>query len=291
MKIAVIKGGPSPEAEISRETARAVANALKRLEYNVKVLELNKDTVKELLEFNPDKVFLALHGVPGEDGTVQGFLETLGIEYTGCNTQTSAICMDKDITKRVLKSFGIPVPAGESFFKSEDVNWTEFPCVVKPARTGSTVGISLVKDDTELEKAVQLAFNYDRKIIIEEYIEGREITVPVLNGKALPPIEVIPESGFYDYEAKYRKKTTRYIIPASLGKKTEERIKKISEKVFKILECRGAIRIDYRLSNHNVPFLLEINTIPGMTERSLLPKSAQAAGISFDELIREILLE
>ncbi len=289
MKIAVVKGGRSPEAEISRKTAKAVVKALLNLKHDVKAIELDGKFIEELIKFNPEKVFIALHGVPGEDGTVQGLLEILGIDYTGCNTQTSAICMDKDITKRVLKSFGIIVPSGETFFKGDKVKWSEFPCVVKPARTGSTVGISIVKDPEEFERAVETAFNFDKKILVEEYIEGKEITVPVLNGKALPAIEIVPEGGFYDYEAKYEKGTTKYVIPADLGEKTEKRLKRISEKVFKVLECKGAIRIDYRLSKQNVPFLLEVNTIPGMTERSLLPKSAAVVGMSFEELIKEIL--
>ncbi|WP_456396106.1 D-alanine--D-alanine ligase family protein [Desulfurobacterium sp.] len=287
--IVVLKGGPSPEAEVSRKSAAAVVKALKSLGYEVLDLEFDKNVAKNLIELKPQKVFIALHGVPGEDGSVQGLLETLGIPYTGCGVESSAICMDKDATKRILKSFGIPVPAGETYFSEEEIDWIEIPCVVKPARTGSTVGISVVKREEDLKKAIKTAFKYDAKIIIEEFIDGRELTIPVLNGKALPIVEIIPEGGFYDYEAKYRKHTTKYEVPAQIPGKIAEKIRKLAEKIFRVLECRGAVRIDLRLDEINVPYILEVNTIPGMTERSLLPKSAEAAGITFEKLIEEIL--
>ena len=147
MKVAVVFGGPSPEAEISKKSAKSVIEALKKKGHQVFEVELGKDIVENLKRINPDKVFLVLHGSPGEDGTIQGILEIVGFKYTGCNTQTSAICMDKDITKRILKTYGIPVPAGETYFKGDKIEWVEFPCVVKPARTGSTVGISIAKDE------------------------------------------------------------------------------------------------------------------------------------------------
>ncbi|SNR69740.1 D-alanine--D-alanine ligase family protein [Desulfurobacterium atlanticum] len=287
--IVILKGGPSPEAEISRKSAESITRALTSLGYNTIEMEFDENCVKKLIEIKPEKVFIALHGVPGEDGSVQGLLETIKIPYTGCNVETSAICIDKDTTKRILKTHGIPVPAGRTFYKEDKVEWLEFPCVVKPARTGSTVGISLVKKKEELNNAVELAFKYDSKILIEEYIEGRELTIPVLNGKPLPIVEIVTESGFYDYNSKYKSSSTQYKVPAKISEKVREKIEKIAIKTFKVLECRGAIRIDFRLNSMNIPYLLEVNTIPGMTERSLLPKSAAAAGISFEQLIEEIL--
>ncbi len=289
MKVLVLFGGPSPEREISFKTAESVSKALRNLGHEVIELEYDETLPFKLLKVNPDKVFIAMHGVPGEDGSVQGLLECMGIDYTGCGVQSSAICMDKDATKRILKTHGISVPEGESFYSLSEVNWVEFPCVVKPARTGSTVGISVVKGEEEFEDALIKAFRYDRKILIEEFIQGRELTVSVLNGKALPIVEIIPEGGFYDYSAKYEKSTTRYEVPANLHPRIEQRIRKDAERIFKILECRGAVRIDLRLSERGMPFFLEVNTIPGMTERSLLPKAAKAAGMSFEELIDEIL--
>ena len=289
MKVAVVYGGPSPEADISRKSARSVISALKKKGHQVFEIELNETIVEELKKINPEKVFIVLHGSPGEDGTVQGLLEITGFKYTGCNTETSAICMDKDVTKRILKTYGIPVPAGETYFKGDRVEPVEFPCVVKPARTGSTVGISLARDEESFKRAVEEAFKYDSKILVEEYIEGRELTVAVINGKALPPVEIITESGFYDFDSKYTKPTTQYKVPAELTSRLEERIRKISEKTFKVLECKGAVRIDFRIDRWNNPYILEVNTIPGMTERSLLPKAARAAGIEFEDLIEEIL--
>jgi D-alanine-D-alanine ligase len=289
LRVAVVYGGPSPEAEISRKSATGVISALKERGYEVFPLELDSSFLKKLEEIKPDKVFLVLHGCPGEDGTVQGLLEVMGFEYTGCNTQTSALCMDKDITKRVLKTYGIPVPAGETYFSEAEVELLELPCVVKPARTGSSVGINVVKTEKSFWQAVKEAFSYDTKIIVEEYIEGKEVTVGVLNGKALPPIEIVTETGFYDYSAKYEKPTTKYIVPAPLPERLKKRILNISEKVYRILECRGAVRIDFRIDEKGRPFVLEVNTIPGMTERSLLPKAAQAMGMEFGELIERIL--
>ncbi|TCK06253.1 D-alanine--D-alanine ligase family protein [Phorcysia thermohydrogeniphila] len=289
MKVAVVYGGPSPEADVSRKSAAGVISALKEKGYEVFPLELNDSFIKKLEEIKPDKVFLVLHGCPGEDGTVQGLLEVMGFDYTGCNTQTSAICMDKDITKRVLKTYGIPVPAGETYFSEEEVELLELPCVVKPARTGSSVGINVARTEEEFWKAVKEAFRYDSKILVEEYIEGRELTVGVLNGRALPPVEIITEGGFYDYEAKYVSSKTQYVVPAPLPERISKKLQRISEKVYKILECHGAVRVDFRLDERGAPYLLEVNTIPGMTERSLLPKAAQSAGIEFPELIERIL--
>jgi len=197
--------------------------------------------------------------------------------------------MDKDITKRVLKTYGVPVPSGETYFDGDKVESKEIPCVVKPARAGSTVGTTLVKEKAEFEKAVQRAFRYDRKILVEEYIEGRELTVGVLNGTALPPVEIITETGFYDYSAKYEDPATSYIVPAPVSDRLARKLKELSEKAYKVLECKGAVRIDYRVDRWGNPFVLEVNTIPGMTERSLLPKAAKAVGISFPQLIERIL--
>ena len=289
MKVAVLYGGKSPEAPISRKSAESVVNALKKLGHEVYPLELTKNISEKLNEIKPDKVFIALHGCPGEDGTIQGLLEIEEFPYTGCNVETSAICMDKDVTKRILKTHGIPVPAGETYFKGDTVELFEIPCVVKPARTGSTIGISIVRSENEFKKAVEEAFKFDSKVLIEEFIEGRELTVSVLNGKALPIVEVITETGFYDYNSKYKSKTTRYEVPAKLHPKTEEKVKRIAEKVYKVLECKGAVRVDFRLDKWNSPYVLEVNTIPGLTERSLLPKSAKAEGITFEQLIEEML--
>ena len=291
MKVAVVFGGPSPEAEVSKKSAESVISALKKLGHEVVPVELDGELPLKLKEINPDKVFLALHGSPGEDGTVQGLLEIMGIPYTGCGVISSAVSIDKDLTKRVLKSYGIPVPAGITIFKGEKVNPEdfEFPCVVKPSRAGSSVGVSLVKTDSEFESALEEAFHYDSKVIVEEFLPGKELTVGVVNGRALTPIEIVPGREFYDYTAKYEDTSTRYLVPAPVNKNLERRLKSIAEEVYRVLECRGAVRVDFRLNQYGSPFVLEINTIPGLTERSLLPKAAAYEGIAFEKLVEEML--
>ncbi|WP_457681743.1 D-alanine--D-alanine ligase family protein [Thermovibrio sp.] len=289
MRVAVIFGGPSPEAEISRKSAESVIKALKALGHEVFPVELTKELPLRLKEINPDKAFLVLHGSPGEDGTVQGLLEVMEIPYTGCGVISSAVSIDKDITKRLLSSYGIPVPAGITLFKGEKTEPFEIPCVVKPAKAGSSVGVSVVKSEREFERAVKEAFRYDDKVLVEELLTGREITVAVLNGRALPPVEIVPKDGFYSYEAKYLDSSTEYLVPAPLHPKLERRLKSLAEKTYEVLQCKGAVRVDFKLNWHNSPFVLEVNTIPGLTERSLLPKAAACEGLSFKDLIREML--
>jgi len=289
LRVAVIFGGPSPEAEVSRKSAESVISALKRLGHEVFPVELDRNLPRKIEEIKPDKVFLALHGSPGEDGTVQGLLEVMGYPYTGCGVLQSSLLMDKDLTKRVLKSYGIPVPAGITLFRGDEIPPVEFPCIVKPCRTGSSVGVSLVKSPEAFAEALKRAFEFDSKVLIEELLEGKELTVAVLNGKALPPVEIIPAGEFYDYSSKYEDSKTRYEVPAQLPEKLEKKLRKIAERVYKVLECRGAVRVDFKLDKYSSPYVLEVNTIPGLTERSLLPKAAAAAGITFEKLIERML--
>ncbi len=291
MKVAVIFGGPSPEAEISRKSAESVISALKRLGYKVFPVELDEKLPLRLYEIAPDKAFLVLHGSPGEDGTVQGLMEVMGIPYTGCGVVSSAVSIDKDLTKRILKSYGIPVPAGVTVFREEKISPEdfEFPCVVKPSRAGSSVGVSVVESKEEFGKALEEAFRYDSKVLIEEFLQGKELTVGVVNGRSLAPVEIISGREFYDYSAKYEDTSTQYLVPAPLNTHLENRLRSMAEKVYKVLECRGAVRVDFRLNQYGSPFVLEVNTIPGLTERSLLPKAASYEGMTFDDLVEEML--
>jgi len=289
LKVAVIYGGPSPEAEISKRSARSVMKALRELGHEVYPVELSPELPFRLKEISPDRAFLVLHGSPGEDGTVQGLLEVMGIPYTGCGVISSAVSIDKDLTKRVLSSHGIPVPAGITLFRGDDFEPAEVPCVVKPARAGSSVGVTLVKTPEEFKSAVERAFTYDSKVLVEEYLPGKELTVAVVNARALPPVEIVLGREFYDYQAKYSDPSTRYVVPAPVSSFLERRLREIASKVYRVLECRGAVRVDFRLNQYGSPFVLEVNTIPGLTERSLLPKSAAAEGISFRQLIQEML--
>ncbi|NPA33269.1 MAG: D-alanine--D-alanine ligase [Aquificae bacterium] len=288
MRIAVLMGGSSSEREISLKSGRAVAGALRRLGHEVFELDLTPELPKTLLELKPDKVFIALHGSPGEDGSVQGMLELLGIPYTGSGPTACAVCIDKDITKRVLLSEGIRTPEWETYKSEEDLRkkvFPFFPAVVKPACEGSSVGLSVVGSEEELLSRVRELL--PRKVIVERFIRGRELTVGVLKGEPLPVVEIKPKRGIYDYEAKYTKGMSEYVIVDE--EEVVRKLHEISLKIWELLGLRDFARIDFRLSEEGEPFFLEVNTIPGMTELSLLPMAARAKGIDFTELIRIII--
>lgn len=284
IKIALLYGGFSKEREISIKTGKAVENALKRLDYSFKVFDpINRENfIKEIVSYKPDLAFIALHGKGGEDGQIQALLEFLNIKYTGCDFKTSAICMDKKLTKKILSTYNIPVP------KDYNLENLKLPAVFKPKEEGSSIGVYIVKDKNQLKEVLNKIENLD-DYLIEEYIEGRELTVSILNGKVLPIIEIKTQSGFYDFENKYISNETQYLCPAPLTKNLEEKINDISLKCYNYLNCKGAIRVDIILSKDNNPFVLEINTIPGMTDHSLLPKAAAYVGISFDNLVEKII--
>ncbi len=290
-KIAVIYGGSSPEAEISRKSGKAVAQALKRLGYNVKELELDKNLVYELLKFSPDLVFPILHGSPGEDGTVQGFLETLKIPYIGEDVKVSALCMDKDWTKRLLESFGIDTPRWVAIKDKRELpileKWNSFPAVVKPASGGSSVGLKVVNNLSELKNSVLELINISEKVLVEEFIEGREFTCGFAGGRIFTPLEIIPKKGLYDFETKYTKGLAEFKpVKDSLG----EKIKSLTAEVVKALEIKNLCRVDFRYdTSKGKLFVLEVNTIPGMTETSLLPLMAKIDGLTFEELIELVI--
>ena len=292
MRIAVVYGGWSPEAAISEKSAIAVAAALKRLGYDVYQLPLTRDIAVELLELNPQLVFPILHGKPGEDGSFQGLLEILGIPYVGENIKVSALCMDKDFTKRLLKGAGINVPPGEVIREEKDLkgleNWSDFPAVVKPAQGGSSIGLKVVEDKKHLVKSVKNLFQKGEKVLVERFIPGREFSCGKTAGKILPPIEIVPKKGLYDFETKYTAGA------ASFHPVEEEPLKGLIEattlKIVETLEIEHLCRVDYRYDPYKEKlFVLEVNTIPGMTETSLLPRMAKLDGIGFEELI-EILI-
>lgn len=295
MRVAVLMGGLSKEREISLKSGKAVAGALRKKGHDVTEIDADAAVVKKIEAIKPEKIFLALHGKFGEDGTIQGILEWMRIPYTGPSILASAICFDKLATKEYLAAKGIVTPEFEIYREGENPDdWLKkfslgFPCVVKPNTEGSTIGISRVTEGGALKKAVLEALKFDRVVLVERMITGREITVGVHRGRALPIVEVAPKSGFYDYEAKYTKGMTEYIVPAELSEKTVKSVLATSEKICRILQCEGAVRIDYMLSKNEEPYFLEVNTIPGMTETSLLPKAAACAGLTFEDLCEEIL--
>jgi D-alanine-D-alanine ligase len=291
--VAVLMGGLSAEREISLRTGNAVLSALKRRGYPAFGIDAGRDLAARLTWQQAQRAFIALHGRYGEDGKVQGLLEILKIPYTGSGVLASSLAMDKVVTKKLLLYQGLSTPAfvelrAAALDEGPLPECPPFPLVVKPAREGSTIGISLVRDEAGLRRGVQEALKHDDLVLVEEFISGREVTVGVLDGAPLPIIEVVPKSGFYDYDAKYTAGRTEYLLPAPLPAELTGRIQQAAVEVFRLLGCAGAARIDFMVRGEEF-FCLEVNTIPGMTETSLLPKAAQAAGLSFDDLVERIL--
>ena len=290
-KIAVLMGGPGEEKDVSLKSGQAIKKALNHNGYDVTSIILDtklEKLVKELLSV--DLVFLGLHGNIGENGTIQGFLDALGIIYTGSGPLSSAICMDKNISKILAKNNGIMTPKWKLCNTVIDDAEMNYPFIVKPNGQGSTVGLRIVHNESELKPALEYAFNYDNSVLVEEYIEGRELTVMLIDGKAQPVCEIIPSHGFYDYECKYTAGMSKYICPAEIDDNISNYVKKISENLFDLLKCENYSRADFRMDDQNKFWFLEMNTLPGMTDTSLAPMSALAAGISFNELIDKIVM-
>lgn len=292
-RIALVYGGTSKEREISIKSGKAVEKAIKSLGYDYAVFDPidGKKFIDDIYNYKPDLAFLVLHGKGGEDGIIQAVLEFLNIPYTGSNHTTSAIAIDKSLTKIILKNAGITVPEGEIFYTKEDALkfQPKFPVVVKAATEGSSIGVYIVNNKDEYEKAINEVFNIDEKIIVEQYIKGRELTVSIVDGHAYDIVEIKVAEGFYDFNNKYAGEKTVYECPAKIEPELYKNIQEIGLKVYNILNCKGAARVDIILSEDNVPYVLEINTIPGMTERSLLPKAVSASNIDFNQLVSMII--
>lgn len=235
-----------------------------------------------------DIVFIGLHGSNGEDGKVQAAFELLGIRYTGTDYLSSAISMDKQVTKKMLVIEGIPMPKGVMLKKGHKIEYVPFPCVVKPCCGGSSVGVSIAQNEEEFKRAVEIAFSYEDNIMVEEYVKGREFSVAVIDGKALPVIEIEPENGFYDYNNKYSGKT-KETCPALLPADIAEKMQRIAEKACEAVGITTYARVDQLLNEDDEMFVLEINTLPGMTPSSLIPQEAAAMGMSYDELTDKII--
>ncbi len=319
MKVAVLMGGRSSEREISLRTGQGVAQALRNLGYEVTSVDAADGTVlaagkeeataakREVVLKLPlsamltcvqspevrdaDLVFVALHGTYGEDGTIQAALELAGKTYTGSGVLSSAVAMDKAMSKRVFEREAIPTPhwmlleAGVPGRTLDTSLLGGYPLIVKPNAEGSTVGLSIVRHPSELDPALEKAGRHDQQVLVEQYIEGRELTVAVVGEEAYPIVEIKPKSGFYDYEAKYTKGKTEYICPAPLDKELARHVRELAVECAAVLSCRGAVRVDFRLSEDDEPYVLEVNTVPGMTPTSLVPMAAQAKGLSYDQLV------
>ncbi|MBI5875505.1 MAG: D-alanine--D-alanine ligase [Deltaproteobacteria bacterium] len=291
MRIGVLMGGLSTEREISLRSGRAVCQALISKGYNAVAIDVGRDVAEKIAKEKIDIAFIALHGKYGEDGAIQGLLEIIGIPYTGSDILASALAINKILAKKIFMLNKIPTPefamAGVGAHGRAPL---QPPLIVKPNSQGSTIGVTVVKNKTDFTKAIKKALQYDDTVLAERLIKGRELTVGILNSKALPIIEVRPKNKIYDFKAKYTKGMTEYIAPAPLPKMLEKKVVNVALRAFNSLGCRGSARVDIMLDEKNRPYVLEVNTVPGMTELSLLPKAAACAGISFPELAEKILI-
>jgi D-alanine-D-alanine ligase len=326
MRIAVLMGGTSAEREVSLASGLAITAALRERGHRVDAIDTARGFVPreqerqllpegvhsappeavdarlppgalgEIPELGEaDVAFLALHGGIGEDGTLQALLELLGIRYTGTGPLGSGIAMDKDVTKRLLRDAEIPtlpwrVARAPSFSYDPDTidDFVGYPCVVKPSRQGSSVGLTVVQEPEQLEAAVREAAKYDSEVMIERYVRGRELTVGILGEQPLPPVEIRPKKGIYDYESKYTAGMTEYLCPAPIEREITAQVQAYALRAFRVLKLRGYGRVDFILAKEQL-FCLEANTLPGMTATSLLPKGAAAAGVPFPELCDRII--
>lgn len=324
LKVALLLGGTSPEREVSKSSCYSIHKAIKSLGHEVKLIDpaygtnqpddeaaffaekdytetSNKnyvDAIQSDMLDGIDVAFIGLHGKWGEDGTIQSLLELRGIKYTGSDVLSSAMSMDKLMSKIMFRHYDINTPHWLHIEKnSPDRNNVislieeklKYPCVVKPNDQGSTVGLTVCKSSEEVPAAVDLALQYSGKALIEEYISGHEVTVGILDNKALPVLEIKPKHALYDYECKYTSGMSEYEVPAKFPDDIKKELQEQAVRAFSVLGCRGYGRADFRLSEDMKPYCLEINTLPGMTSTSLVPKMAKAAGISFEELIDTII--
>jgi D-alanine-D-alanine ligase len=289
LNIAVMLGGPSAEREVSLRSGVAVAKALRSLGHEV--AELDPRTPDWNLPAGTDVVFLALHGTYGEDGTVQKRLDELGVPYTGCDAEASRIAFDKVLTKQSCIQAGVPTAKFVSVHAATEPFPANFsvPVVVKPSRQGSSVGLEFVERVEDWPAALANALKFDSEVLVEEKIIGRETTVGILDGKALPVVEVRPKTGSYDYKNKYTAGNTEYFCPADFGEATTKRIQAAALGAFKAVGGRDYARVDVMVRADGSPVVLEVNTLPGMTETSLLPKAAAAAGMNFAELCQRMV--
>lgn len=303
--ICVLFGGRSLEREVSVKTGHRAARALEAQGYQVTGIDVDESLVRRLVDLRPDGVFIALHGKGGEDGTVQELLEILGIPYTGAGVLASALAMDKVLTKHILATRGIPTPPFHAFndtaFREMGAKDTfgiivaelGLPIVVKPAAQGSALGINFAALASDLPRAMVSALSFDRKVLLECYVRGRELAVSIVGAdhpRALPIVEAIPtaEHLFYDFDSRYIAGQTEFVAPAELEPAVAAEVERLALATYRALDCRGFGRVDLILAEDGQPWVLELNTIPGLTETSLMPMAAEAAGISFEDLVAEV---
>ncbi|MCX8084511.1 MAG: D-alanine--D-alanine ligase [Calditerrivibrio sp.] len=287
-KIAVLYGGVSSEREVSLKTGRGIYSALLKRGYdNTILIDVGWDIAEILIREKPDFCFIALHGKYGEDGTIQGLLEMMRIPYNGSGVAASVVAFDKVLSKKIFKEAGIPT--ADYFVYNGESSSPFYPCVVKPSREGSTIGITIVKDDSEFVSAIDEAKRYDNKIIVEKFVQGKELTISIIDDLILPIIWIRPLKGFYDYTSKYTKGLTEYLFDTGLDCKEEQLVKDVAKRAYDILECRSAARVDV-IYDGKTPYVLEVNTLPGMTETSLLPNAAAKFGLSYEDVVEMIYI-
>jgi D-alanine-D-alanine ligase len=290
-KIGVLMGGLSAEREVSLKSGAAVLSALQSRGYNAVGIDVGRDLPGVLSAEGVEVAFIALHGRFGEDGSVQGLLEMMGIPYTGSGVLASALAMNKVFSKVVFRSAGLTIAPYQVLRQGEKLSLSfALPVVVKPSQEGSSVGVSIVKELAGIDPALAEAFSYDSEILVERFIDGREVQVGILDGKALGAIEIVPKGEFYDFEAKYTPGMADHIMPARLPAAIYADVLRLGELAHASLGCQSYSRVDFLVTGAGECYILEVNTLPGMTDLSLLPEIARGAGIEFPELIERILL-
>lgn len=285
-RVVVLKGGPSSEREVSLRSGGAVAKGLREAGYDVVELDVQGHTVD--IPAGIEAVFIALHGEFGEDGQVQAILNQKGIPYTGSGVEASRASFDKEVSKRLCGKAGIPTPAYEILRKGGRRS-LPLPVVIKPACQGSSIGVHRVTVEADWAAALADSLGYDERVVVEQFIPGRELTVGVVGREALPVVEIVAPDGWYDYQAKYTQGASQYLVPAPLDENVRRLCQELSVRTFDALDCRGFGRVDFRLTPEGRPYLLELNNIPGFTETSLLPKAAAQAGLTFPALCARIM--
>lgn len=294
-KIGVLMGGLSSEREVSLASGNAILAAFKEKGYHAVAVDVDRNVAGKLREHGIDVAFIALHGRFGEDGAIQGMLEVMGIPYTGSGILASALGMNKTFSKQIFTAHGLQVGPYRAVFSGDAekvksaLNEIAFPAVVKPCAEGSSVGVSLVFKKEDLAPAVKLAFEYGGEIIVERYIRGKEVQVGVLGNRALGAIEIVPKEAFYNYRAKYEKGMSDHFFPARIPGDVYARTLEAGLAAHLAIGCRGYSRVDFIIDDTGIPYILEVNTLPGMTATSLLPEIAKGVGIPFPDLVEEIL--
>ena len=292
-KVLVLMGGWSNEREISLISGKYVLESLISSGVNAISFDLNKDNLHEIKQINPDRVFIILHGKGGEDGEIQLFLDNLNIPYTGSGSNASKICMNKRISKDILLDNNISTPFYKKFDNKDDIEDLEkifkYPFIVKPSSEGSSIGVNFVENRQDFHQAIKDNKLISNDILIEEYIDGIEYTVGILHDRALPVIKLIPPGKFYDFNAKYKSSETQYLCPSELEKTIENSVKAQSLQCFKALNCTGWGRVDLIIDKSGKSWVIELNTVPGMTKKSLVPMAAQQINIDFNNLVLNIL--